>query len=301
MADPEQAIACHEQRGRFRSFFLGQPNSRRDHMGALDGLRGLAVLIVLVSHMSNSGFLPWPGLAGTGKSGVYLFFVLSSFLLTRALLKRPLADFANAWRWADYALRRVLRIWPLYLVLLLSSWVLTMAGVSGWHYQMDTHTLLRHLALQEGMSVLWSIPVEFIFYLFLPFIAFVLAWMRVSRRPVWLEVVVAMLGLALATWSWPPGDAHVNDVRLGPYLVVFLCGAYAARLDLHLQDKARKFPVWWWLVGLLALLAWGLTVPSVWAWVMGEPFLASLNHTWFVFSGSCGPRCCWRYFMGLTG
>ena len=120
---------------------------------ALDGLRGLGVLIVLGSHLSNAGFLPQPGLSGSGKSGVYLFFTLSAFLLTRALLRRPLADFTNARRWADYALRRVLRIWPLYLALLLCSWALTRAGVAGWHYQMDTGTVLRHLALREWTTV----------------------------------------------------------------------------------------------------------------------------------------------------
>ena len=137
-------------------------------------------MIVLMSHLANAGLglLPGAGLAGTGKSGVYLFFVLSAFLLCRALLERPPAGFADARLWADYALRRVLRIWPLYLLLLLLSWALTTAAVSGWHYQIDTPALLRHLQLREGQSVLWSIPPEFIFYLWLPLLALALAWLR---------------------------------------------------------------------------------------------------------------------------
>lgn len=77
---------------------------------ALDGLRGLAVGIVLLSHAANVGLPVLPGftLSGIGKSGVYLFFVLSAFLLTRLLLLRPWSDWRRIDTWADYALRRVL-------------------------------------------------------------------------------------------------------------------------------------------------------------------------------------------------
>ena len=286
MTDATQAGADPDARGRFWCFFLGRPRLRRDHTDALDGLRGMAVLIVLASHLSNTGLLPRPGLSGTGKSGVYLFFVLSAFLLTRALLQRPLAEFANPWRWADYALRRVLRIWPLYLFVLLLSWFLTRQGVAGWHYQMDDAALLGHLLLREGQSVLWSIPVEFVFYLWLPFVALALAWMQASGQPAWLEMGVVAVAVALATWLWPPGETLPNDVRLGPYLVVFLCGAYAARLHMRMQVSGWGLPVWAWpTMALVALAAWVLVIPSVWAWVLGRPYTVVVGQTWFVFHG----------------
>lgn len=267
-------------------WFLGRPRTRQNHLDALDGLRGLAVLIVLGSHLSNTGLLPHPGLSGSGKSGVYLFFTLSAFLLTRALLLRPLAGFADRLLWADYALRRVLRIWPLYLVLLLCSWLLTRAGVSGWHYQMDTPALWRHLALHEGQSVLWSIPVEFIFYLWLPLVALALAWMRTWRWPAWAEAVLMALALALASWLWPPAETQPNDVRLGPYLVVFLCGAYAARLHLRLQEAGPpRHAGRWVMLAALALTAWVLTVPVVWAGVTGKAFVAGVSSAWFLWFG----------------
>ena len=68
---------------------LGRPATRQRHFDALDGLRGLAVLVVIASLMSLLGFLPGVQAGGMGKSGVYLFFVLSAFLLTRVLLDRP--------------------------------------------------------------------------------------------------------------------------------------------------------------------------------------------------------------------
>src|SRR5690606_3191773 len=73
------------------------------HVDALDGLRGLAVLIVMASHWSNAGvdLLPW-SMAGTGKSGVYLFYVLSAFLLARLMLLRgDRIGMGNARMWAD--------------------------------------------------------------------------------------------------------------------------------------------------------------------------------------------------------
>ena len=268
--------------------FLGRPSGRKDHLDALDGLRGLAVLVVLASHLSNRGMHLVPGLSlsGIGKSGVYLFFVLSAFLLTRILMDRKPAQYRQPRLWLDYALRRILRIWPLYLVLLLASWALTRAGMTGWHYQIDDASLQAHLLLREGQSVLWSIPVEFTYYLWLPLVALALAALR-AWRPGWL--VEGLLGAALlaaAVWFWPPAESVPNDVRLGPYLVVFFCGALAARVDLGLRERGRPLPpaLWWLLTGgVLASLV--LTIPVVWAAVTGAAMDPALNHTWFLFFG----------------
>lgn len=267
-------------------FFGRDAAARKRHVDVLDGLRGLAVAIVLGSHLSNAALLPQPGLAGTGKAGVYLFFVLSAFLLTHALLQRPPAAFADGRLWANYALRRVLRIWPAYLAVLLLSWALTRAGVAGWHYSLDSAGLMRHLTLREGQSVLWSIPVEFTFYLWLPLVALALAWRLAGPVAVARDIGLAVLSLALATWAWPPSEAAVNDIRLGPYLVIFLCGAFAAYIDhrlRRLQSKPGRRV--WVLLGVVAALACVATIPSVWSLITSAPFKADLNHRWFLFFG----------------
>lgn len=270
----------------FWALFLGVPRSRQDHLDALDGLRGLAVLIVLGSHLSNARLLPWPGLAGSGKSGVYLFFALSAFLLTRALLQRPLPDLADARLWADYALRRVLRIWPLYLVVLGVSWWLTVSGVDAWHYRVDTPALLAHLRLAEGQSVLWSIPVEFTFYLWLPPLVVGLAWVRARRWPAVVDVALLLVLLGLVQWRWPAAAALSNDVRLGPYLPVFLLGAFAAVADLRLRGTAlARRPGLWALPGIAAVLACLAGVPAVWALASGAAFDPLLSQRWFLWFG----------------
>lgn len=291
MAPSNPVDSGHPPSGRTRSgfwqIFLGAPSARSGHTDALDGLRGLAVLIVIASHMAFVGLHPVPGmvLAGVGKSGVYLFFVLSAFLLTRILLRREPSGFADSRLWADYALRRVLRIWPLYLVVLLSAWGLTLGGFDNWYYQLDTGALLRHLALVEGQRVLWSIPVEFKFYLWLPLLALALAWTRWRRWPLAAEALALAALLALVIWIWPPSEAAGNDVRLGPYLALFLCGGFAARLDQRLGERQGRHAWAWGLAGLAALLAFVLTLPEVWAALAGLEPRRNVNHRWFLFFG----------------
>jgi peptidoglycan/LPS O-acetylase OafA/YrhL len=250
-------------------------------VAALDGLRGVAVLIVLASHFSNAGLLPSPGMSGTGKSGVYLFFVLSAFLLADRIFASHAGRLDHR-AWLDYALRRVLRIWPLYLLVLLLSLALTRSGLP-WHYAIDVPAFWRHLGLQEGQSVLWSIPVEFTFYLVLPPLALAGHWL-LARRGGTVGFSVAMLVAVLAAHlAWPPGDSVVNDVRLGPYLPVFLCGVLAAGLWRRGDPTAARIA--WMLAGVIAVAAFVVTIPAVWAVLSGGPFQGDLTHRWFIGFG----------------
>lgn len=274
-------------RGRLKATFAHvMSHSRRgDTFPALDGLRGLAVGVVLLSHLANAGLPVLPGLSlsGTGKSGVYLFFVLSAFLLTRLLLQRQAAEWRRGATWADYALRRVLRIWPLYLVVLLASAGLTAAGLAPWWpYPMDVERLVRHLLLLEGTSVLWSIPVEFHYYLWLPLVAAGLAGAQRAGGH-WLAATLAVCASVAAMQLWPPEASAVNDVRLGPYLVLFFAGGLAAVLSLHRGAGSALSVRAFGLLGIASILALVATVPAVAAAIAGGPFQADLNHRWFAF------------------
>ncbi|MGX5671399.1 acyltransferase family protein [Thermomonas fusca] len=267
-----------------RALFLGQPRTRAEHVQALDGLRGLAVLIVIASHLSNAGWLPQPGMSGTGKSGVYLFFVLSAYLLAHAMLARPLAGMADPAYWIDYALRRVLRIWPLYLVILLLSFGLTSLGVSGWHYQMDGAAFWRHLVLREGQDVLWSIPVEFTFYLWLPFICLALVALRGLPGGRWWGLGLLTCLLMLSRWRWPAAEAPVNSVQLGYYMPVFLAGVGAAWVG-HAWPLWRQQMRVWRVTGWLLLAALAVATPAIWTAVLRTAYAPDLNHRWFTAFG----------------
>lgn len=78
---------------------------------ALDGLRGIAVLTVFLSH--SSGFrqriTPWTSFHGTGHIGVYLFFVLSGFLLCVSLLG------SKTWTIPGYVILHFATVLPCHL------------------------------------------------------------------------------------------------------------------------------------------------------------------------------------------
>ena len=92
---------------------LSSPAQISSHVPALDGARGLAILLVLLDHASDAHLYLFAGadLNRAGKYGVYLFFVLSSFLLTLPFCAgRAPTDLRS---WLNYGMRRFLRIFPL--------------------------------------------------------------------------------------------------------------------------------------------------------------------------------------------
>src|SRR3954471_2613011 len=90
------------------------------HIPALDGLRGCAILLVLLTHVNGAfgdayaghSIDRWLSLTlAAGWIGVDLFFVLSGFLITRILLE---AKTAPRGYFVNFYARRILRIFPLY-------------------------------------------------------------------------------------------------------------------------------------------------------------------------------------------
>ncbi|MEX0687039.1 MAG: acyltransferase [Pirellulales bacterium] len=147
-----------------------QPGATRapSRLAALDGLRGLAVLFVLLSHASKHFPVLHPmfNFRGAGKFGVYLFFLLSAYLLDRQIalaMRHGEQDY-----WGNYFLRRVLRVYPLFTVALVLHLLLTRLGITT---VIETwQDVAAHLTLREGKGVFWSIPVEMTYDLVSPVI-----------------------------------------------------------------------------------------------------------------------------------
>lgn len=99
---------------------LGEEGRARSQAGrniAIQQLRGIAILLVLVQHFSlpNSLIAAFtPGIANPGYSGVELFFVISGFVVTQTLQ-------ANRWSVGYFVSRRVFRLYPPILVFLAVS------------------------------------------------------------------------------------------------------------------------------------------------------------------------------------
>jgi peptidoglycan/LPS O-acetylase OafA/YrhL len=208
---------------------------------SLDGLRGFAALFVILSHTSNIGwfFIPGLDLSGSGKSGVFLFFVLSAYLLTIPLLKKGSNIFTFSYI-SYYLQRRVLRIVPLYFSYLLLALISTFAidylfGTKLWAipFRLDLYEFFQHLLLLQGKSVTWSIAVEFKFYFVLPLIAIFSSLLFEKSH----ALVFAFLIMAIAYFwiAFPSSKFSAEDVRLGPFLPVFLLGVLAAVIQVTFE------------------------------------------------------------------
>lgn len=166
------------------------------HQPELDGFRGLAVLFVLLAHSSHAGYDPLGiDFDHFGSVGVYLFFVLSAYLINRQMLDALAAQTATPRFWLRYALRRLLRIYPMYLLALIASYALYLQGFGGPIHSLPD--IAAHLSLAKGNGVFWTIPVEVAYYLISPLLVVAL-WPLYRARP-WLAML-ALLVAACALW-----------------------------------------------------------------------------------------------------
>jgi peptidoglycan/LPS O-acetylase OafA/YrhL len=185
---------------------------RREHgfIAELDGLRGIAILLVMVYRF-------WPrsdvglglDLARAGWIGVDLFFVISGFLITRILL----ATKGDPTYFRDFYVRRVLRIFPLYYlfvgsVLLLFAWDPAYRAHSGsplWYllYLGNVPTSLLGLDIPYWLGTVWSLAVEEQFYLTFPWLVALLNRRRLSM--LLLALLVIAPALRLVTMMINPG------------------------------------------------------------------------------------------------
>jgi peptidoglycan/LPS O-acetylase OafA/YrhL len=189
----------------------------------------MAVLLVVLSHLANlnTHAIPLLDFRGTGKYGVYLFFALSAFLLTKPFVA-PNAKLDDLRVWRRYSMRRVLRIFPLYWFVLAVNWFFTEVSPTRVFPTLPTDLWQQHMLMQAGKGPFWTIPVEFEYYLVIPFFALAV---RALRGNIWAVTAFVAGAIAASSWLWPPSETPLNSLNLGYYLPVFLLGSYAAVLD----------------------------------------------------------------------
>ena len=167
----------------------------------LDGLRAVAVLLVLLCHMDD---LNAPHLLGQifirGWIGVDAFFVLSGFLITKILLQcQP-----GSRGFGLFVLRRILRTWPLYFALLVLAFINFRGTATGAQIHWIRHLFfLQNYAqgVTRTLGPTWSLCVEEHFYFVWPFFIFLLP--RRALLPI-LAVTFVSLPL-LRLWAWNHG------------------------------------------------------------------------------------------------
>jgi peptidoglycan/LPS O-acetylase OafA/YrhL len=180
-------------------------------VSALDGLRAIAVLAVLVQH----GFLAdMDVVASPGPIGVRLFFVLSGFLITAILIsargEAEAAGVSMGQVWRAFLWRRALRIFPLaYLAMMIAWWLGAPAmrehGRWYWLYLGNLHTGFLGQAASEGMTYWWSLAVEEQFYVIWP--AVILLLPRRAWQPTTIGLILVAVAARVAHYEasgvWP--------------------------------------------------------------------------------------------------
>jgi peptidoglycan/LPS O-acetylase OafA/YrhL len=184
-------MAAGETRPAARVEVLTEGSPYRAHIPAVDGVRGVAVLAVMASHLfyfnATTPAMRWlqRGLE-FGASGVDIFFVLSGFLITGILYD----SLSEERYFQKFYARRTLRIFPLYYGVLLVAVLTTVLLGRHYHYELlslalyvqNTHWIAVPISMYAGppglpLQHFWSLAVEEQFYLVWPLLIFVL------RRP----------------------------------------------------------------------------------------------------------------------
>ncbi|MGI5130636.1 acyltransferase family protein [Pseudonocardia sp. CA-107938] len=292
------------QRGRHSRRALARQAGRRGdgrRLPTLDGLRGVAALVVLVHH----AFLSQPALAApyldprtaddggvvwwltwtplhlvwAGTEAVFVFFVLSGLVLTLPAMTGRL-------RLRAYYAARLLRLYPpVWAAVALAVGVALLVprvwpeGASWWMVAMNQPVTPRGVAADLTLlvapgavnHVLWSLQWEMVFSLLLP----VFVVVAVSRRVAWSHKIAAALAAV--------GAAAVFDSVAVSALAMFLLGSLLASGRAHVDYAAaviegqRRPTLCWALVGLLAavlLSAYWLVNAPGWDLPADHPLVA---------------------------
>ncbi|HEY0784757.1 MAG TPA: acyltransferase [Acidobacteriaceae bacterium] len=252
----------------------------------LDALRLFAFLMVWIAHTLpdaadgaahgvGARLLFWvETVKDAGNFGVCVFFFLSAYLITELLQREQRAT--GTVHLAAFYLRRVLRIWPLYLGVLLAYGVLGLR----WHaFRIEPGRLLAsvllagnwyiaaHPAILTPMRALWSLSVEEQFYLGWPVLV------RQARPAAMMAACAALIALALGTVVWlaRSGQPMLHVTAWVNSVVQFQFFALGGLVALLLGGRQPRLTGWarslllGGAAGALLLAAGGCGIKRPWA------------------------------------
>jgi len=246
-----------------------RPSWLPSYIPELQGLRGLAVLAVVIYHCHARLEGTWVyGPVRWGWIGVNLFFTLSGFLITSILIEAR--DKPHYFR--NFYARRVLRIWPVYFLLLavcyaVPDWFLgdTWAHQAQWKIVLAYIFFvqnLRHVPLPGTLGPTWSLAIEEQYYfVWAPIVRFArgrLSWMLPAAAVAMLAISPAFRLSHIHWMNDPPHTLiHLDGIAMGSLLAMAIYGIPLTRRQ------------WVW-IGLAAAVMGFISVGTIFA---GTSFL----------------------------
>lgn len=249
--------------------------SKSRYIPALDGLRALAVVAVLIYHM-NASWLPG------GLLGVTMFFVLSGYLITGLLIKEW--GETRTINLPQFWLRRVRRLLPAVAFLLLVIAALTaliapdiltklrrdlapaLLFVTNWWYIFQDVSYFEAMGAPSPVTHFWSLAIEEQFYLIWPPLLLLLFRKRVKRPNIQrgLLVAAAVSAVMMAVLYDPAGDPsrayYGTDTRafsliIGSWMAfVFPSARMMGRGRRGLTEQQRRLVGWLGFAALAGIL-----------------------------------------------
>lgn len=216
----------------------------------LDGVRAMAALLIVVSHIElhktdfNIPRLSGVDLSNVGKLGVSVFFSLSGFLITYLLLEERKNH--QKINFTDFYVRRSLRIWPLYFVVIIVGFFIYPKSGSTTALWLSVF-FLPNVAfclnlLPAIIDPIWSIGIEEQFYIFHPHL------FRIKKLQHILNAIALLIVIYLAAFAmirYFNNDKDENSL-LNQFLYYarydnMLVGAAVAILYYNTRNKVFKF------------------------------------------------------------
>lgn len=193
---------------------------------SLDGIRGVACLLVVLSH-SIELYSHSVRYSLIGALGVLIFFSLSGFLIGHLYIS---SEF-NSPNVRKYLISRFSRIVPAYYLAVLIYLIIDFFIQP--YYGMGLTNIVRSLLFVSSVGVFWSIGPEIQFYLFFCVIWFYASnfnWFNTKITPLFLFFVLVSLGLVITRNFWP-------GILLPSKLHIFLFGILSAVIFRYFKKK----------------------------------------------------------------
>jgi len=204
----------------FNDMSLGNRISSSAEFNAINGLRGLAAILVLFSHSA-----PY---FDSVEMGIAILFVISGFLLSKPFVLNPEKIFSFT-AIERYLTKRLKRILPMYYLFIFISYVLT--------YQFDT--AIKHFLFIQASNHLWPMTQIFTFYMLLPIILLLVCWCH--KRHVLLPIGTLSVGIIAWIFWMPKADIYYNGEYSHPFhLHSFLIGVLASYLHYDILLNYRQ-------------------------------------------------------------